>query len=59
MDRGDDGRAARRPVAAVVIGPGTQRVAPVHVDDVAHALAAADDRTGGRDRHFAWAGPTC
>lgn len=36
--------AARSPFAAVVVGPGTQRLAPVHVEDVARALAAADDR---------------
>lgn len=36
-------QAARRAVA-VVIGPGTQRLAPVFVDDVARTLAAADDR---------------
>jgi uncharacterized protein YbjT (DUF2867 family) len=36
--------AARRPFASVVVGPGTQRLAPVHAEDVARALAAADDR---------------
>jgi uncharacterized protein YbjT (DUF2867 family) len=35
--------SARRRVA-VVVGPGTQRLAPVHVADVAQALMAADDR---------------
>lgn len=41
--------AARRPVVTV-IGPGTQRLRPVFVEDVAAVLAAADDRaseTGG------------
>jgi uncharacterized protein YbjT (DUF2867 family) len=36
--------AARRPLAAVVVGTGTQRLAPVFVDDVARVLVAADDR---------------
>jgi uncharacterized protein YbjT (DUF2867 family) len=35
--------AARRPVA-MVVGDGSQRVAPVFVHDVARVLAAADDR---------------
>ena len=36
--------AAARPVAAVVVGSGRQRIAPVHVGDVSAALLAADDR---------------
>jgi NADH dehydrogenase len=36
--------AALRPLAATVLGDGRQRIAPVHVDDVAAALLAADDR---------------
>jgi NADH dehydrogenase len=37
-------RYAARPVAAVVVGSGRQRIAPVHVGDVCAALLAADDR---------------
>jgi uncharacterized protein YbjT (DUF2867 family) len=50
-------RAARGPVAAVVVGPGTQRVAPVHVEDVARALAAADDREAELTGTYAIQGP--
>jgi NADH dehydrogenase len=50
-------RAARGPVAAVVVGPGTQRVAPVHVQDVAQALAAADDRRAELTGTYAIRGP--
>lgn len=49
--------AARRPVAATVVGPGTQRLAPVFVDDVARALAAADDRAAPVEGTFAIQGP--
>jgi NADH dehydrogenase len=35
--------AARAPVA-VVVGPGSQRIAPVFLENVARVLAAADDR---------------
>lgn len=48
--------AARGPVAAVV-GPGTQRLAPVFVEDVAACLAAADDRAAGASGTFALQGP--
>lgn len=37
-------RSASRPVAAVVVGSGRQRIAPVHVGDVSAALLAADAR---------------
>lgn len=37
-------RAASRPIAALVVGSGRQRLAPVHVRDVCAALVAADDR---------------
>jgi NADH dehydrogenase len=37
-------RFARRAVAALVVGDGKQRLAPVHVNDVVSALVAADDR---------------
>lgn len=50
-------RAARAPVAALVIGPGTQRLAPVHVQDVARALAAADDREAELTGTYAIQGP--
>jgi NADH dehydrogenase len=36
--------AVRRPLAAPIVGNGRQRIAPVHVRDVASALLAADDR---------------
>ena len=48
---------ARRPVAATVVGPGTQRLAPVFVDDVALALAAADNRAAPVDGTFGIQGP--
>jgi uncharacterized protein YbjT (DUF2867 family) len=48
--------SARRPVA-VVIGPGTQRVAPVFVGDVARVLAAADDRAHAVAGTFGLQGP--
>ena len=50
-------RAARRPLAAVVIGSGSQRLAPVFVKDVAVALAAADDRSGEISGTFGLQGP--
>lgn len=48
--------AARRPLAAVV-GPGTQRVAPVFVADVAAVLVAADDRAARVAGTFGLQGP--
>jgi uncharacterized protein YbjT (DUF2867 family) len=50
-------RAALGPVAAVVVGPGTQRIAPVHVEDLARALAAADDRETELTGTYAIQGP--
>jgi uncharacterized protein YbjT (DUF2867 family) len=49
--------AARRPLAAVVIGPGTQRIAPAFVDDVARTIVAADDRASSVQGTFALQGP--
>jgi uncharacterized protein YbjT (DUF2867 family) len=49
--------ASRRPVAAMVIGPGTQRVAPVYVEDVARALVSADEREAAPVGTFALGGP--
>lgn len=49
--------ATRRPVAAVVIGPGTQRLAPVFVRDVARAIVAADDRASAVSGTFGLQGP--
>jgi uncharacterized protein YbjT (DUF2867 family) len=49
--------AATRPVVAVVVGSGTQRVAPVFVEDVARAVLAADDRTSGPSGTFGLQGP--
>ncbi|HEX2026283.1 MAG TPA: NAD(P)H-binding protein, partial [Actinomycetota bacterium] len=49
--------AARRPVAAVVVGSGTQRIAPVFVRDVAAAILAADDRAASVEGTFALQGP--
>jgi nucleoside-diphosphate-sugar epimerase len=48
--------AARRPIATVV-GPGTQRLAPTYVGDVAAVLAAADDRATGVGGTFGLEGP--
>ena len=48
---------ARRPVVAIVIGPGTQRMAPVHVEDLARALVAADEREVAVAGTFALGGP--
>jgi uncharacterized protein YbjT (DUF2867 family) len=49
--------AASRPAAAVVLGPGTQRLAPVSVEDVARTLVAADDRANPVDGMFGLQGP--
>ena len=49
--------AATRPLAATVIGSGRQRLAPVHVEDLAATLAAADDRTGTIRGTYAIGGP--
>jgi uncharacterized protein YbjT (DUF2867 family) len=49
--------ASRRPLAAMVVGPGTQRLAPVHVEDVARALVAADERETAVTGTFALGGP--
>jgi uncharacterized protein YbjT (DUF2867 family) len=54
---GEVAAAARRPVAAIVIGPGTQRLAPVHAEDAARALAAADDRETELTGTYALQGP--
>lgn len=48
---------ARRPLAATVLGPGTQRMAPVFVEDVARVLAAADDRATPVQGTFGLQGP--
>jgi uncharacterized protein YbjT (DUF2867 family) len=48
---------ARRPLAAVVVGPGTQQLAPVHVEDVARALAEADDRETALTGTYGLQGP--
>jgi len=48
--------AARRPVVTVV-GPGTQLLRPVFVEDVAAVLAAADDRASETLGTFALEGP--
>jgi uncharacterized protein YbjT (DUF2867 family) len=49
--------AAHRPVAAVVVGPGTQRLAPVFVRDVARVMVAADDRASAVSGTFGLQGP--
>jgi uncharacterized protein YbjT (DUF2867 family) len=49
--------AARRPLAAVVLGPGTQRLAPARVEDVARALTAVDDRETDLTGTYAIQGP--
>ena len=49
--------ASRRPVAAMVISPGTQRLAPVQIEDVARALLAADERETAVTGTFALGGP--
>jgi uncharacterized protein YbjT (DUF2867 family) len=49
--------AASRPFAAVVIGPGSQRIAPTFVEDVARALLAGDDRAVAVSGTFGVQGP--
>ena len=49
--------AAARPVAAVVVGPGSQRLAPTFVTDLARAIIAADDRVSGVAGTFGLQGP--
>jgi uncharacterized protein YbjT (DUF2867 family) len=49
--------AASRSVAAMVIGTGSQRIAPSYVEDVARALLAADDRARGASGTFGLQGP--
>jgi len=48
---------ALRPLAASVVGDGRQRIAPVHVGDVAAALLAADHRAEPVSGTFALQGP--
>jgi uncharacterized protein YbjT (DUF2867 family) len=50
--------AATRPLAAIVVGTGAQRLAPVFVEDVAACLAGADDREGVVSGTFGLQGPT-
>lgn len=50
-------RQAARGRVAVVVGPGTQRLAPVFAADVAAALAAADDRAADIAGTFGVQGP--
>lgn len=56
---GSEWLAAMRPRGplAVVIGPGTQRIAPVFAADVGSLLAAADDRAAGVHGTWALQGP--
>jgi uncharacterized protein YbjT (DUF2867 family) len=49
--------AATRPVAAVVVGPGSQRLAPTFVTDVALGIIAADDRASRVAGTFGLQGP--
>jgi uncharacterized protein YbjT (DUF2867 family) len=49
--------AAERPIAAVVVGPGDQRLAPVFVGDVAAAILAADDRAASVEGTSGLQGP--
>lgn len=49
--------AAARPVAALVVGPGTQRLAPVFVEDLARTVVAADDRASRIGGTFGLEGP--
>lgn len=49
--------AATRPLAALVVGTGTQRLAPVFVEDVAQALLTADDRASRVEGTFGLQGP--
>lgn len=53
----EESAAAARRSVATVIGPGTQRIAPVFVADVAEALAAADDRATKVSGTFGLQGP--
>jgi uncharacterized protein YbjT (DUF2867 family) len=46
-----------RPVAAVVVGPGSQRLAPAFVDDLVRAIIAADDRASAVAGTFGLQGP--
>jgi uncharacterized protein YbjT (DUF2867 family) len=50
-------RKAARGWPPAVLGPGTQVIAPVHVDDVAAVLAAADDRSQPTSGTWALEGP--
>ena len=52
-----ESRKAARAWPPVVLGSGHQVIAPVHVDDVAAALAAADDRTQPTSGTWALEGP--
>jgi NADH dehydrogenase len=49
--------AATRPLLALVIGSGAQRVAPVFVDDVGRAIVAADDRASSIEGTLGVQGP--
>jgi uncharacterized protein YbjT (DUF2867 family) len=49
--------AATRPVAAVVVGLGSQRLAPTFVTDLARAIIAADDRASRVAGTFGLQGP--
>lgn len=53
----DGMRQAARGRVAVVVGPGTQRLAPVFVADVVAALEAADDRAAEIGGTFGLQGP--
>jgi uncharacterized protein YbjT (DUF2867 family) len=54
----DEMRAwSARPVAAVVVGSGAQRLAPTYVEDAARGLVAADDRVGTVSGTFGLQGP--
>jgi uncharacterized protein YbjT (DUF2867 family) len=48
---------ATRPLLALVIGSGAQRVAPVFVGDVGQAIVAADDRAGSVEGTLGLQGP--
>jgi NADH dehydrogenase len=50
--------AAARPLGVPVVGTGSQRVAPVHVRDVAAALLSADDRADPISGTLGLQGPT-
>ena len=49
--------AARRRLRAVVVGTGTQRLAPIHVSDLVSAIVAADDRAASVGGTFGLEGP--